>query len=302
MDFLQIHMKKIGEEKVDIITHGGEPLLAFEKIVYLVNELKKKNINYSLWITTNATLLNPEKQRFLLENYDHISISIDGKKTTNDLNRIYPNHRSCYEVIVPIIKEMLKHNPDISGRMTFTPDTVPFLYDNIRHLHELGFYNIIPEGDFVSQDWNEKDFVILEEQLKKVVLWVKNHGVEANISILDEASNKLMNGMCDGGISSLSISSDGSIYPCTFTVGHKEEIVGDVYTGIDYEKVNRISSIGKTPIQECLGCARYDYCIATRCRLINKYTTGDALCPSMTQCNLENVKCAISRFYRKNMI
>ena len=26
LDFLQIHMKKIGEEKVDIITHGGEPL------------------------------------------------------------------------------------------------------------------------------------------------------------------------------------------------------------------------------------------------------------------------------------
>lgn len=87
------------EEEICIDFHGGEPLLNFEILQYLVEVLNKrypdKRKNYS--ITTNATLLNDKNIDYLVENIKNISVSIDGTRKKHDKFRVYPNGSGSYE-------------------------------------------------------------------------------------------------------------------------------------------------------------------------------------------------------------
>ena len=102
-------LRHVGHKNVDIIWHGGEPLLIgkqwiTEAIEYTNEVLSDFEISYS--IQTNATLIDEEWIQIFKEFDFSIGISLDGYKELHDQYRIAKNGQGTYETIITNIKSL----------------------------------------------------------------------------------------------------------------------------------------------------------------------------------------------------
>lgn len=291
-----IYKETVNERKVlDITYHGGEPFLNYDIIKYITSALSyalpKKKIYFS--VTTNATILNNDISEFLKKYKFELSISIDGKKETHDLNRKYISGDGSHKDVVKNIKLFMKVSPEARARMTYDEDSVSELASNIYFLIQNGFKTIVPIQDFCSSKWGEKHTLILKEQIKIVKPFVIKYNV--NIGICEPLEVSKIK-VCCGGINSLNIYPDGKIYPCMIGTGIKEFEIGNINSDINLTKLNLILERSKHKIKECEGCSLYNYCENCRCRILNKVLRGSYDSPSGIVCSLNNL------FYEVNGI
>lgn len=63
--------------------------------------------NYGIRITTNGLLYKSQKVQNFISKYQNIlnlSISIDGTKRKQDLNRVFPNGKGSYDIVSKSVK------------------------------------------------------------------------------------------------------------------------------------------------------------------------------------------------------
>lgn len=97
----QLEESRFDEEK-QIVFYGGEPLLNYKIIKFILEEIKKyqdkgkltKNIKAN--IITNASLITPEIAEDLKKHKIGVSISIDGSEESTDSSRCYTNGKAVY--------------------------------------------------------------------------------------------------------------------------------------------------------------------------------------------------------------
>lgn len=297
IDFIVMQHINSTDKNVSVVTHGGEPLMEFEKIRYFIKKLNSKVDNVKYIVTTNATLLTDTMINFLIEHYSEISISIDGTRAVHNTNRILVNGQGTYDMVIRNAKKLMSKHNNIKARMTINPKTAPYLFESVKHLLDLGFMTIVPVADSFCDEWTEKDIITLYEQGKLITDYVKNYPEPTNVGLINDALCKRKNAPCNGGTSTFSIDTDGTIYPCIVAVGIPEFVIGNIITGIVASKVQEILEWDNIKIPLCADCSRYDYCNSTRCRIINKVMCGDLHTPSATVCSIENMKVRISEYY-----
>lgn len=118
-------------KNIKIEFQGGEPLLNFEILKYIVLEAKarkplKKNLDFV--IATNLALINDEVLDFCKLHGINISTSLDGPKDLHNKNRPRPGNNSYEKAIEGIKKVKNALGPDaISALMTTTLESM----DNI---------------------------------------------------------------------------------------------------------------------------------------------------------------------------
>ncbi|MCG2726362.1 MAG: radical SAM protein [Elusimicrobia bacterium] len=89
---------------------GGEPLLNFKGVEYIIkesekrNRIHKKNLNFS--IVTNLSLMDNKKFEFLLKHKVAICGSLDGHRRLHDLNRRPIDNTSSYETVSKWLKKI----------------------------------------------------------------------------------------------------------------------------------------------------------------------------------------------------
>ena len=82
---------------IHIAFYGGEPLLLYPLIQYAIqrgHELFGNEVIFS--VTTNGTILTPEKIDWLMAHYVELIISLDGTRTFHDRNRLYANGKGSF--------------------------------------------------------------------------------------------------------------------------------------------------------------------------------------------------------------
>ncbi len=110
---------------IKIEFQGGEPLLNFELIKFIVLEAKKKNQqrgkNLAFVIATNLALVSQEILKFCREHSILISTSLDGPKDLHNTNRPRPGGNSYEKTIegIKLVREMLGRD-QVSALMTTT--------------------------------------------------------------------------------------------------------------------------------------------------------------------------------------
>lgn len=159
VNFIVEKQRSCSDKTVSIVTHGGEPLIEFDKIQYFIKRLNEKVKNVQYIITTNATLLTDLMIDFLSQHYSEISVSIDGIQSAHDANRVFANKKGSYAVVVEKAKKLLEKRSDVKARMTINPQTASTLYESVKHLLDLGFTTIVPVIDTFCNDWTENDIV-----------------------------------------------------------------------------------------------------------------------------------------------
>lgn len=297
VNFIKAHFEALEDDTLIIQFHGGEPLINMKIIKYVVDAFHSYftgNEGKVLFgITTNAVLLDEETTQYFVKNmtYD-FSISIDGDRETHDLYRRTIGGDGTYDMVIKNALMALQYTKDIRVRMTVNTNTVHRLYENIKHLIELGFRKIVSGPDYFD-DWNDDSKKVLLEQMVLVRKMMMEHGLyekDFYVSILEDTFFKKT--PCTGGKTSIHIHPDGSVYPCSYGVGEEEYCIGNIFDKppINPNKLNRLCSIAVTDNEECKGCSNYECCIGTRCKIIYHVMTGNYNIVKASICAIENVK------------
>lgn len=88
-----------------ILLIGGEPLLCFEQIEYLLD-----NFEGEVRISTNGTLITPDIAKKLAKRNVLVYISLDGPELEDNIMRIYRNGSFMYEDILKGLNNLIEEN------------------------------------------------------------------------------------------------------------------------------------------------------------------------------------------------
>ena len=134
-------------EYIKIEFQGGEPLLNFELIKFIVLEAKERNMalgkNLGFVIATNLALVTKEILAFCGEHSILISTSLDGPKDLHNANRPRPGGDSYEKAIqgITLAREMLGRD-QVSALMTTTKGSLGRVKDIIDEYLAQDFHGI----------------------------------------------------------------------------------------------------------------------------------------------------------------
>lgn len=282
--------------------HGGEPLLNYEVIQYMIKEIKtwKNQEKIYMSLTTNAILLTEDKISYLTNNLNELSISIDGTEKAHDINRKCIDGTGSFKYIINNVKNLINQGNKRCGlraRMTVTPNTAKYVYLSVKFLVSLGFDNVVPVIDNFSE-WSEKDIEKVYLECIKVYDEIYLKRKDLLVGLIDNIAMR-RESVCLAGEQTVHISPDGSLFPCAYVVNKDEFILGCVDTGINKNILNKIKKINTREISNCSSCAWKHLCTANRCKLLNYAITGDYYKPAISTCMNEHLLLKIHKYKKR---
>ncbi|MFW6016972.1 MAG: His-Xaa-Ser system radical SAM maturase HxsB [bacterium] len=135
-------------DDIKIEFQGGEPLLNFEIVKYIIkaaewkNLFKKKNLEFV--ICTNLTLIDESILKWLRGHMVYISTSIDGPKDLHNLNRPLQTTENSYDLVIEKINLCREYlgTDSVSALMTTTSNSLDKFPEIIEIYRNLGFNSI----------------------------------------------------------------------------------------------------------------------------------------------------------------
>lgn len=244
--FIQINADN--DKELTVLFFGGEPTLQWDTIIVpIVDYCKNFNKKIKFSITTNGTLLNIDRLKYMKENNFNMLLSFDGNKKTQNFNRPYKDGSGSFDTVIKNLPDILSFYPDITARGTIYPETAKYLIDNIMFFNSLGIQRCFFTPDTFS-DWSEEQIAEIKLAIRKYsIYFIDAYRTDKRIIQLNPIINGFNEyfytgeGNCGLGIGSITINAKGEIFTCQeLSSYHKEDNpyqVGDIFTGIDEEKV-----------------------------------------------------------------
>jgi len=259
IDFLLASCK----EYARVTFFGGEPLLEEPLLRKITEYIKTKSHRpVALGIITNGTLISDSFLEFAEKHDIKISLSYDG--LNNDDNRVNKDGFALLD-ISRLSDAITKYR--FFSTSVITADNVGGLYDNVVHLKELGFRDMNFFLDYSSR-WELKHVELLktafEQIAEKYVEWLQN-GDRVRINKIDDMIACYAS---DFGLSktkvrrdmAYSVAVDGNVYPYASAVGNENLCLGNVVTGMNSGRMERVANMGF--VKGCENCVINKACVA----------------------------------------
>ena len=192
LELAQLAVKRLildwseGADSVRLLLFGGEPLLNW-RICRLVIEwaeeqaaMQGKQVFFSM--TTNGTLLNEERVRFLREHQVAIMLSMDGVPDAHNRHRRTKRGLPSFPLVQRGLELLREHYETFDVRMTVMPDTAPMLYESVMFLAEQGAKKIVVIPAFEVQ-WAPQDWHVYRQQVRKIVATFRNSEPESEVTV-----------------------------------------------------------------------------------------------------------------------
>lgn len=285
---------------------GGEPLLNFDIIKYIVEYANETNkihlINYN--IVTNLTLLNDEMIDFFKVNKFGVSTSIDGHDLLHNSNRPYKNGQQTFTDVMKSLNKLREAEIYVGAIQTTTKESLKYPREIVETYYRLGFDSIFirpltPLGK-ATVKWNEigytpEEFLEFYNKALDVVIELNTNGVffkeEHAAILLKRIMGQFVNYMelrspCGAGIGQLAYYPDGKIFTCdegrmlhemgdsAFCLGNINESTYKSIIDNGACKAVCASSILET-IPTCCDCVYQPYC--GTCPVVSYATMGDII-------------------------
>lgn len=205
--------------KPDIVSAtGGEPLIN-KKMVELLGKVINK-YGGALEVVTNGTLITEDFVERLqsINPNTFYQISIDGLE---DYHNYLRNNNNAFNRAMEGIKIISKHNIKLKIRYTVTNDNYKDLDGIIKLLESFNNPNIELVIRPVVVTGRAKENNLKFSQDYKVLNDLKSDKIK--ISTTDNS------GKCGCGVNTVAIDSKGEIYPCNYTIGNKDYLMGTLY-------------------------------------------------------------------------
>jgi uncharacterized protein len=275
-------------EEISLGFYGGEPLIAFDllkkAVRYAQENAKGKKIKFSM--TTNATLINKSKARFLRDAGFSILVSLDGPKSMHDRFRIYPDGRGTYKDTIKGLKTLIDtYPPDLQAKISLnmvvpSPWWIPYLEElwedepwlpkNIRAQADL----INPPKDMILpmppslqkfRQYQEKWLLSIEKG-EKVENTLPTEEFDVPLAKLHHRKvfkgyrkTFFPNGCCIPGSRKIYIRVDGTYQVCERV--HGVPTIGSVKEGVDLSQIKRIiEEYSRESFPDCKDCPAISLC------------------------------------------
>lgn len=283
---------------------GGEPLMNFEIIKFIVTYTKEKAQNKTIEfnLVTNLTLLTDEIAEFIKENNIGVSISIDGNEELHNKNRSYRSRGGTYADVLKGVAMLKKHSIEYGAIQTSTRNSLYNAKEIVDTYVKLGLpsvfiRNLTPLG-CANSSWNEigytpEEFIEFYKECFDYILELNGNGVfikEGHTSIF---LSKILTGYavnymelrspCGAGIGQIAYYYDGKIYTCDegrmlAEMGDDSFLLGTVNNTYDELmscnncKAACISSVLES-LPNCCECVYNPYC--GTCPVVNLALSKD---------------------------
>lgn len=237
---------------------GGEPMLCWDSIIVPLTKYVREKCGdrFNLSMTSNCTLINRERAKFMKDNGIGLLFSMDGGRGTQNLNRPMRNGRSSFDILENKIPIILEYFPDVMFRSTVTQQTCENLYENIMFAEQQGFINyfVMPN---CFEEWHDIEplqrnlrfysdhyinsfkngqqpiiFTQLEKYFQKILM--RNSAIRENQ--YRGYKSCVACGKCGLGSGRYaSININGDILACQELFSYEDSlfVIGNIYLGID---------------------------------------------------------------------
>ncbi|WP_100065987.1 radical SAM/SPASM domain-containing protein [Miniphocaeibacter massiliensis] len=254
-----------------VLFFGGEPLLNIDAIEVFCENLKnKKDIEFLM--QTNGTIYTEKIKNIIENNNILVTVSLDGPKEINDANRVFPNDKGSYEIVVDNVKKFNKDRENIiSIQSTYTKHAEKICSrEEIKSFinNELGIIHIHLEDNLfekLNKDNSKLSFDVLMEQLE----------IEDYVSlgeygrILKSIVSKTVNEkFCTAGYKQLTIDPRGDIWPCPMYMSIDDNYGNVFLENIEQKLEDFYNYNEKQNREECKNCIANFWCI----KCIGKYS------------------------------
>lgn len=230
---------------------GGEPFMKFELMKkltkYIHNHPDRNYRNVYVITQTNATLLNPDRVRWLKENNVGVGVSIDGNPKAHNQSRPFLNGSGSFTNVMEGIKLLRKFDVPFSVIVVlnrFNVDSVENLVDFlIKNNIQSVKINPISYIGTARRTWDE--FGLTSEEVvnwfKKFlnIILNKRHPIyEDNIAtmmkylISKQRGTRCMRSHCGAGETFQTINANGDIFPCGRATQTPDMAMGNVLINI----------------------------------------------------------------------
>lgn len=281
---------------------GGEPLLNFHTIRDAVTYGERQAARYGsrmvFSLSTNGTLLNDESIDFIREHQLWVMVSLDGPPAIHNQLRYTPSGIGSYEIVAAKLSKLLRNcSQQVSLRATITRHSPPVstLVDYLASFgtRQVILLPVVGNDEAYALDVAGRERLKTEyTNLARCFIAGTPKGDFSEIALLIPYLRHLCSGrkrriFCGAGTGMLGVCASGELYPCTVLARRKEYRVGDVATGIEWDKLSHWRSYldvdSKPPCQECW--ARYicgGGCLASAAK-----SRGGPLRPVRAECELQ---------------
>lgn len=298
---------------------GGEPLLNFEIIKYIVNysNEKRQNKRITFSVVSNLTLLTDEMLEFFISNNVSICTSLDGPPVVHDSNRPYRSGDTSYNDVLSAIERVKARGLWLGAILTVTKKSINYPKQIVDAYISLGFDSIslralTPLGCANAQweriGYQPSEFLqfykiafdyIIEKNLQGIHIAEGISSIFLKKIITGVASNYMeLRSPCGAAIGQMAYYHDGSIYTCDegrmlAEMGNRAFLLGTVDDSYDVLMDNSVcKAVCAASILEslpsCADCIYQPYCGV--CPVINY-----ALYSDIYEKTPRNYRCEINR-------
>lgn len=294
-------MKAYGEEYYNAALFGGEPLLNWDLIQYIVPIFRNDPKCQNIIVMTNGLVFQKEgKLKWLLDNNVNISLSFDG--LWNIKNRPLKNGKSSLPIYMDKDGPLYKYLTSGTGcKVMISPESVDTLVENYEwFVDTLGITS--PDYSLVrDQDWDEESISKFRIEVKKLadrnIKYIKD-GVRTSVGFFHLAMLDMLFGEtygkrpfgCFAGCHGAGFMPDGKVYPCArFGSNEKYMLFDSINKKIHRDNVNKLTSpqvSDPRSYEKCKECIIREYCNAG-CTWSQLKSCGGEKCePLDTVCEL----------------
>lgn len=292
LDFFHTH--SIDSRFITIGFYGGEPLLNFDlikkSILYSEQIFEGKPLLFSM--TTNATLLTEDVLCFLEKRDVALTISLDGPKQLNDMNRVFESSDiSTFDIVKEKLENIFEKHKRLLTHLSINMVLDPaYPYEQYQKIYSEipGLHNIIVRASPVSDDnltikhtyCNE---YIQQTEYAKFIYRIVDIGKKSSMKALNQ-TNILSNsfrqtfsqikrmigpnvhitspaGPCIPAFDKLFVDSDGKFLPCEKVPEILPELnIGDVDAGYDMDRIRNLVMLPELTRNECEKCWCFNMC------------------------------------------
>lgn len=246
---------------------GGEPTIEWELIEFAVNYIFQiiSDDRIHISITTNATLLNEDKIRWLKNHNIHVSVSCDILPDLQNKQRPLRNNKASSSIVYDNIRKLIENEVSVSIRSTVTQLGVEYMQEMVDFIHKN-----FPQIKTVHLESVEDEALQNYEYYDKFVynfFKARERGRRYNMSVQNSLSNSVQNLQMRFCPIELCFTPDGRIVACHRNASKADrlhslfeygEIDGDVI--IHRNKLNSIMANDDAIYEKCKSCFAQYHC------------------------------------------
>lgn len=270
IDFFFDHSLEYGPYTLQF--HGaGEPMvnsnIVKKSIDYARQIAAKKDQRLLTRLSTNG-VFSDETAKWVAENFDHVSLSLDGPEDIHNLQRPKINTKGSYDTVVRTMRRLEYAGVLKRINTVITPIGVDRMEEILRHIHELSNVKeirLLPMsycGRCEHTSIPELDMKRFEEELQRILPIARNLDIKV-LSFLEQV-NYFTEYYCGACGFNMCTAPNGNISTCIEVLDEQDSGANDLIIGqydrrlrtinIDWDKVSRLRNRTYHTLDGCLEC------------------------------------------------